>query len=172
MKKFSFLVAIVVSALVLGCQDNNMTDPISSNLSESSLPTFSRPNGTLPDGSYDFKVQLSPRPAEAANGEYEVAGSVQYILVQSGDETYELALVASGTANHLQNGNSGSFYGESIDYVSLSGKGFAKVDKSYPIHGLDEPLKLQITYLVTQTEVTVEKIWLAEDVSSGKLSRN
>ncbi len=172
MKKFSFVVAIVASALVIGCQEGNMTNPISNDLSASGLPMFSRPNGSLPDGSYDFKVQLSLHPAEAANGEYEVAGSIQYILSQSGEETYELALVVSGTADHLQNGNSGSFYGESIDFVSLREKGFVKVEKSYPIQGLDEPAKLQITFVVTETEVTVEKMWLAEDATSGKLSRN
>jgi hypothetical protein len=172
MKRFSFVVAVVVSALVLGCQDSNMTNPISNDFAGAKAPAFSRPNGSLPDGSYDFKVQLNSRPAEAANGEYEVTGSVQYVLVQSGDETYELALVTRGTAEHLQNGSSGSFYGESIDYVTMPGKGSAKVEKSYVIEGLDQALKLHISFAVSETEVTVEKMWLAEGADSGKLGWN
>ncbi len=172
MKRFSFVVAIVVSALVLGCQDSNMTNPISNDFAGAGVPSFSRPNSSLPDGSYDFKVQLNSRPAEAANGEYEAMGSIQYILVQSGDETYELALVTRGTVEHLQNGNSGSFYGESIDEVTIPSKGYAKVEKSYVIEGLDQALKLYFSFAVSETEVTVERMWLAEGADSGKLGWN
>lgn len=172
MKKFSFVVALVVSALVLGCQDSNMTNPISNDFSGQSAPVFSRPSGSsLPDGSSEFKVQLNPRPAEAANGGYEVTGNVQYILMQSGDETYELALVAHGSAENLHNGNSGSFYGESIDWVSFGEKGFVELEKTYPIDGVDELVSLHIRYTVTQSAVVINKIWMSDDSFSGRIAK-
>ena len=170
MKKLSFVVALVVSALVIGCQDSNMTNPISNDLSGKNVVSFSRPSGnSLPDGSSEFKVQLNPRPAEAASGGYEVTGSVQFILLQSGDETYELALVARGSAENMQNGNAGSFYGESIDYVSFGEKGFVDLDKSYRIEGVDELVSLHIEYRVTESAVVIQKIWMSDDSTSGRV---
>jgi len=167
MRTLSFVVAIVVSALVLGCQDSNMTNPISSDVSGKHAAAFARPNGSLPDGSYDFKQQLYIGQSDGVNNGFEVSGSIQYILVQSGDQTFELALVVRGSAEKLyEKGVSGTIYGESMDYLTLDGKQPAQIEKSYVIQGLDALISLHISFSVSETDVTVEKMWLTEDGQS------
>lgn len=170
MRNLSFVVAIAVSALVLGCQDNNMTNPISSNASGNHAAAFARPNGSLPDGAVDFKEQLYLGLADGVNNGFEVSGSIQYILVQSGDQTFELALVVRGTAEKLyEKGASGTIYGESMDYITLDGKQPAQVEKSYLIVGLDGLISLHVAFSVSETDVTVEKMWLTEDGQSVRI---
>jgi len=169
MNKLSIGVALVVSALVVGCQDSNFNNPISSDFSKNA-PSLSKGNFSNPDGTFELKAQLTFGESENMENTFDLTGSIQYTLVAAGgDEPYALSLVTDATLQSLGSpGETGKVYAESIDFLDLSGKESVSYEKAYKIDQLARLLELHVAFDITPDNVSINRMWLAE--VSGRLS--
>jgi hypothetical protein len=159
MKHFSFVVALIVSALVIGCQDSG-NDPISA--SNSSAPKLSKM--TNPDGIINLKHVVYKGESVGVPEEYLVSGNIGYTLVPFDGNRYVLSLV---TEAQVQNGASkavGSAYGESMEEFEIL-EGAILVNQSFQVRAGNEWLRLYIELKVAAESVELASVSIADDMA-------
>lgn len=177
MKPALFAVSLICASVLAGCSQN------------SNAPT--EPAGIMPNGS----TQSTPssgisKPSESSNTLHEdavlvdplnkgdtieVAGNVQYSVAEIpilSREEVRVAVAFNGqaTSAYFDGPEAWHISGKSVQTVTLDSKGNTTLDQAYPLEGWYEPVSLHIRYLVTDTQVQVETMWLAPstaDVASA-----
>ncbi len=168
MKKASFVAAFVVSALVIGCQDNSNFSPVGPDASRA-------PQGQLikttmnPDGFFSLEGEYAYGDAESIESLFELAGSAQYTLTQMDEEDYNFALIVDASLQSKgPKALSGKVYAESIETIKLSNK-YDFVKKSFAVSGIEGDIELNIVFVVSPDEVKIDQIWLSSP--SPRLAR-
>ena len=166
MKHFSIIVAVVVSALVIGCQDNNQFNPISSD--SHNTGTFVKNSNTSPDGVFELNTQVTLGNTESVDNTYDLIGQIQYTLVPGGDDSYSFSVVTNATLESGIKNGTGSVYGESIDPVIIAAKEAVLYERVYSVSNLqDIQMDLHIQFTLTADEVQVTNMWLSEALPKG-----
>lgn len=168
MKKASFVAAFVVSALVIGCQDNSNLSPVS--------PDGSRaPQGQLikttsnPDGFLSLEGEYAYGNAESIDNLFDLSGTAQYTLTQMDGNDYNFALIVDASLSSKgPKAASGKVYAESIETVSLADK-YEIVKKAFPISGIEGDIELNVVFIVSPDNVKVDHIWMS--APSPRLAR-
>jgi hypothetical protein len=157
MKKVSFGVALIVSALVIGCQDSS-NNPISNPAS-----AISKAKGNVnPDGIIVLKQLVSKDPSVETAEMFDLAGTIQYTLVGA-DNNYDLSLVVDGSIQSLSNPDmTGKIYSESIDFVMIPEKEAVSYEKTLVIDNFDLGYELHILFMISTTDVQVAGAWLSD----------
>ena len=162
MKKVSIGVAIVVSALVVGCQDSRNNNPISGDFSKNTPSLSKQVKSTPGGGTIDLRGRVTVGETESLENSYDVVGTVQYTLFNTGDQSYQLSFVSDGSVQSLgSSGSLGKFYSESFDQVIIPTKDPVSYEKVYGVGQLDRTLELHVVFNVTQDAVQVSNFWLS-----------
>ncbi len=170
MKTFSFIVAVVVSVLVIGCQDNNQFNPISSD-SHNAGAVVTKSNSS-PDGVFELQTQLTFGNNESVDNTYDVAGQIQYTLVPGEVNSYTFSVVTSATLESGIKDATGSVYGESIEPVTIVGKDAVAYERVYKVSNLKEKeMDLHVQFTLTVEEVQVSNMWLSEPPPRGGFTK-
>ncbi len=166
MKHFSIIVAVVVSALVIGCQDNNQFNPISSDSHNTGVVV--KKSNTSPDGVFELNTQVTLGNTESVDNTYDLIGQIQYTLVPGGDDSYSFSVVTNATLESGIKNGTGSVYGESIDPVIIAAKEAVLYERVYSVSNLqDIQMDLHIQFTLTADEVQVTNMWLSEALPKG-----
>lgn len=163
MKKISVVVAVIVSALVIGCQENQF-NPISSD--SQSAGSFAKKTSSNPDGVFELKTQV-----KSVDNTYNLVGQIQYTLVPAENDSYAFSVVTDATLESIgiKNGT-GTVYGESIDPVVITSKEAVTYERVYKISSLiDKELDLHIAFSLTVDQVQISNIWLSDALPKGGL---
>lgn len=169
MKKLSIGAALLVSALVVGCQDSN-NDPISSNFSTAHRSMSKKTDN--PDGIIAIDQVVSRGEAEVADA-YELSATLQYTLTSTGfDGVYSLSTVFGGTMLSLADGKTtGRADGEAIEDVVIPEKTSVEITKSYTVKELEQTIRLYITLDVAADKIEFRRAWIEDDPKGGFSSK-
>ena len=161
MKTLSIGVAILVSALVIGCQDSNFNNPISSDAPKPAS-SLAKNFSSNPDGILDLKTPVVYRVSDLYQLTYLMTGGVQYTLTPTGDqEIYTLSLVTRVELQSLnEEGEVGIVYSEIIEPVKIVGKDAFTFEQAYLVSKLSQELELHMTFSVSPEDVHMTKVWL------------
>lgn len=166
MKRFSIVLAFIVSVLVVGCQNSDFSNPISPD--RSSGVTSSMKGNLNPDGFIELKKEFSIRRGNIFERIYNLEGTIQYTLVYDGDNNYSLSLVTDATLRSQNEKEEGAvIYDESIELLKLSEKEVMSKSKTFTIDNFADNLQLHIEFQISMDAVEVSDIRLTE---SGKLA--
>lgn len=161
MKNFSFVVALIVSALVIGCQDSG-NDPMSaSTMSASKMSKVDNPDGII-----TLKHALYKGESVGIPEEYFVSGSIGYTLVPFDGNRYVLSLVTDAQVQNSASKAAGSVYGESMDEVEIAEKEAILVSRSFAVRAGEESLRLNIELKVAVESVELSSISIVDDMAS------
>lgn len=168
MKKVSIVVAVVVSALVIGCQENNQFNPISSDFSHNT-GSVAKKSSSNPDGVFELKTQVTIGNIESVDNTYDLVGQIQYTLVPGGDDSYAFSVVTDATLESIGTKNgTGTVYGESIDPVFITAKEAVAYERVYSVSNIkDKEMDLHIEFSLTADEVQISNIWLRDALPKG-----
>jgi hypothetical protein len=166
MKRVSFGVALVVSALVIGCQDSSNNNPISSDNVPSPAKRSSFSHSPAYDGVIELKEVINKGRFVESAEEFSVNGSVAYTILPSGadqEDMYTVTLVSDVTVQ--ANGDSKdsySAYDESVQDVSIP-KGPQRVVRSISLFSTERPLRLYFEFDVDAQTVTLASVQIDDD---------
>jgi len=157
MKTFFVTLAVVLLALIIGCQENFMNEP------ELSLQ---KKNTNTNKNVLNICCQIQ----DPLTGSCNLSGTVMYSLqVLSGSSNqsglYDIALTLEMNAELC--GPIGMVHpewiasGKSFDIVRVSEEGIALVDKTYWISNRNDVV-LYVQYLVTRDAVAISDVYVAE----------
>jgi hypothetical protein len=164
MKKVSLVVAVAISAILVGCQDNNNINPVGNEMSKAP----SKAVATSPDGTIQLSGQVTLGPTETVDQSFSVEGQASYTLVALDNQNFALSLVADASLiSFSEKGMSGKIYGESIDEVSISPKEAASFEKKFAVTGFDKDVDLHVHFSVTAESVVADYMWLEESLPQG-----
>lgn len=168
MKKASFIVAFVVSAMVIGCQDNSNFSPVSPDASRAPQGQLIKTT-TNPDGLISLEGEYAYGDAESMENLFDLTGTAQYTLTQMNDQDYNFALIIDASlVSKGPKALSGKVYAESIETISLSDK-YNFVKKAFPVAGIEGDVELNVVFTVSPDNVKIDQIWLS--APSPRLAR-
>lgn len=163
MKKVTFAVAVIISALVLGCQDGNY-NPASTELSHGSMQ-FTRPGDTEPGPSLDVKETLSYFDSRGEEHTYDIVGTVNYELSAINDEAYRINIVFN--ANFFLPGEQvvvGSINSTSTEFATLTKEGTYTLKKTFFVRNMVPATELHVKFEVTKGLLVASTMWLDESL--------
>ena len=164
MKKVSLVVAVAISAILVGCQDNNNLNPVGNEMSKAP----SKVVATGPDGTIQLSGQVTMGPTETVDQSFNVEGQVSYTLVALDNQNFALSLIVDASLiSFSEKGMSGKAYGESIDEVSVSLKEPVGFEKKFAVTGFDKDVDLYVHFSVTAESVVADYMWLEEALPQG-----
>jgi hypothetical protein len=164
MKKL-FLTAVVFTVLLfIGCQENSITDPISTeSISKNQNPVTNVTRGSFPlEG-----ILVNPA---GLNSYIAINGSINYVHekvfvsvppMQQYSISVKLSANAVLTDPNLQINNSWTISAESEDIFYVSEEGIYILEKSFPVLGRTDGLVLVCRFLVTTDGVGLNAKWLS-----------
>lgn len=161
MKQFSFVVALIVSVLVIGCQDS-ANDPISA--SNGSAPKMSKV--TNPDGIISLKHLVYKGESVEVPVEYLVSGTIGYTLVPFDGNRYALSLVTEAQVQNNVSKSVGSTYGESIQELEIAEGEAILHRETFTVRTGEEALRLYIQLKISAESVELADLSLVDDMAS------
>ncbi len=173
MKHVTFVLAMIVSAFVVGCQDNNTTNPIAGPMSGGKQISKTYSGGTIP-------LIMVLREPYGFNAFTEVSGQVTYSTsLISRDPVppfsqwaVEVTLATDAVAKPF--GLEEPMWritGSSHDELLLDedADGAMVLEKSYVLAGRNDGVFLHLQFQIAQQTVALSRMWLAlpADVRQG-----
>lgn len=158
MRTLSYLIAFVVAAAFLGCQDSN--SPIAPEHA-STTPTFVK-GASVPGSLLILNAEVSSGYGNVHEIVYDLAGSIRYSLVteDGGKSILELSIDATLTEKNA-NGEVKKIQSETTDYFeSLEEVTF--FSKEYAVDGTSSSLKLLIEFQLSGSHIHVQKVALVD----------
>ena len=166
MKNLLLTTAFLTALLLIGCQENSITDPVTKdhvNKSQSQGGNISQGTFTL-DG-------ILVNPANVFNPYYTTEGSIDYrhelVLLDPqppAPQSYvslnlviNAVLIDTGLPGH----NTWIISAESDDMLYVSEEGIYLLEKSFPVQRREDGLALVCRFLVTTDGVGFSGMWLA-----------
>ena len=159
MRSLLFILAIALSAVLLGCQDNTLTGPASSQPSlAGQLAKTPTPNGVIP-----YHVILRD-PTQQPNGWIEIEGVIRYSLTQE-PIMRETRVSLNGTNNaklwsvdEIQ--KIWTISCKSSHSCCVPNGGMGDITCTFPIEGRTDGLKLCAHVHVSAERMEVDYMWL------------
>jgi hypothetical protein len=170
MQKISFGVALVVSLLVLGCQENT-TNPVSGNTPAPSALT--RPNGDY-SGTLKLAQVVTVQKENGTEGAadyYSIDGTIQYDVASTPGDMIQLDLNTQASVGSLVNGNTGSISASTTEYLFLADDGAVNYEKTYIVENIDRALELHVVLKVTRDNAVIDNVWLRDVGDLGRARR-
>lgn len=169
MKKLFFSLVVFSVLLLVGCQENSITDP-NQNSTDVNKNGDSSPAGVL-------KLQRNLQsPYRVFNSYFVISGAIDYQLdIQYLDPippnsqqiiSLQLSIDAKLTnvctvCSPLSNETSaGIISGELSDVINISDDGQHTVSKTFAIRDREDGMVLKCSFFVTTNSVTVDRMWL------------
>lgn len=159
MKKASLVVAIVVSALVVGCQDSNFNNPVGGDFAKNgSSPA--KNSGINVEGTLDLQHQFSLSETEGVDNTFDVLGTIQYAVLPTEDNRFFLFnLETDGNLQSLaSNGAVSKIYDSSSDQIEIPFKQSISFDKVYALEGLEKAMDMHVKFNVSAIGVYIESV--------------
>ena len=131
------------------------------------VPVPSAANGTIASGSvntiHENKILVDPLDkGDLIHVVGTVSFAVHELPILSRDEVRaEITLNGQAFSSLIYGPEDWPIDGNSTQVLDIGLKEQKRVEQTYAIRGYFEPLSLHISYLVTNTEVKVERLWLA-----------
>lgn len=158
----SILAAMVVTVLV-GCQENSITDPIAVTASDGPQLSKTQPASTL-----DLNAVLR-EPGNVVNSFIEVTGQVVYTTTLvpldpiPPNPQYAIRLNMTTDARLMpanSNGPVWSISGSSEDWAAIPESGTTFLTKRYQIEGRSDGMNLNLRFRITLASVELSSMWL------------
>jgi hypothetical protein len=169
MKNVLLSAILVLSVILVGCQENSALDPISSSNNASLLkPT---PNTGVLDLKGEVVVGSVGIPVT-----YHVSGLALYeytIDVTSGkDPVIEFSIETAGSVRHQAHAQAdGTFGGESIEILPpANSQGIAYVQKDYFIPELSSKIHFIIAFNMDNAAVSIQSMWMDDVNVEGSMA--
>lgn len=165
MKHAAIILAIVVAAFVVGCQDNNITNPIAGPISAGMQISTAHSAGTIP-------LNTVVREPYGFNAFTEISGQVTYtteIVPRDPIPPHpQWALVVTLTTDAVAKPFGleepvWRIVGSSRDELALTedGDGTMVCEKSYALVGRNDRVSLHLQFHCTRQTVVLSRMWLA-----------
>ena len=184
MKKTLLAVSLICAAFLTGCSRDSILPTQTSSSPTPQGPAFSRDvpvvgatgtpqhstsaiNGTIASGSVNTiqenKILVDPLDkGDLIHVVGTVSFAVHELPILSRDEVRaEITLNGQAFSSLIYGPEDWPIDGNSTQVLDIGLKEQKRVEQTYAIRGYFEPLSLHISYLVTNTEVKVERLWLA-----------
>ena len=158
---FISLVAVSV-LLVIGCQENSITDPVSNkSVNKDQSP------GPYQHGFITLEGTLSD-PYPIGNSFYIISGQIEYEHRLVSQNYVSLQLLTNANLQYLctvcspsEDDVHGEFIStDSEDYLFIAGS-FTVLEKSFTIQGREDGMNLKCRFLVTSGGIELNAMWLA-----------
>lgn len=163
MKQTASILAILVTSLIMGCQDGSITDPIAMTASEDPRLSKTQPVKTL------VLNAVLREPGNVFNSLVELAGQVGYtatvVLLDPIPPNSQYAVRLNLTADAVlrpynSNGPVWSISGSSEEWATIPESGSTFLTKRYQIEGRDDGMRLNLRFRITLTSVEINGMWL------------
>jgi len=181
MKNLLLTLAVLFGLLLIGCQENSITDPIQdTELQKDDSPNVSR-------GTIVLEGVLND-PYPVMNSFYIINGAIQYEhsyqLTEPIPPQYMITVDLSVSANftylctvcepQTDNVSVGSISASTFDSFYVSKEGIYLLEKTFPIQGRNDGMVLKCSFLVTTDGIGLNTMWLElVDVNSqNELNKN
>ena len=158
---FISLVAVSV-LLVIGCQENSITDPVSNkSVNKDQSP------GPYQHGFITLEGALSD-PYPIGNSFYIISGQIEFEHRLVSPNYVSLHLLTNASLQYLctvcspsEDDVCGEFIStDSEDYLFIAGS-FTMLEKSFTIQGREDGMNLKCRFLVTSGGIELNAMWLA-----------
>lgn len=170
MKNLFLTIAVFSVLFLIGCQENSITDPISTE----SVNKDQISAGTLTSGTVSLEgLLVVPGKGQTY---YSIQGVINYThelvlldpIPPAAQSYVDLNLSAKANLNDVSTTerNTLSISSESEEFIYVSEEGIFILEKSFPVHGSNDGLALVCRFLVTTDGVGLIDKWLvvnAED---------
>ena len=157
MKRSMFVLAIVLMAIIIGCQESNVNGPSATPMLETNPVSKAAPS----NNSGVIVLQATVINANT-NEQYSITGEVKYGLTQlpiMSEELFDVALDTQAKVKQLGSTERGwTVNDNSSERVDLTRRTSATVDKWYFLQGGPHSLYLHVRFEVTATTVSVNSI--------------
>ncbi len=163
MKHAAFVLAIVVAAFLVGCQDNSITNPITEKVSDSMQLSKTLPVDTIP-------LNAILREPRGFNAFTEVNGQVAYTITIIPRDPIPpnpqyTVLVTLGLDAELKPFGYEDPVWRISDFsrnelAAVEDDGAMSLEKSYRIEGRNDGVSLHLQFYVTERTVTLARMWL------------
>ncbi len=165
MKSLLLTTAFLTALLLIGCQENSITDPVSMDPVNKSQ----NQGTTVTQGTFSLEGTLS-NPGNGSNSTFAISGSIDYIHelvlldpIPPAPQNYvdlKLALNAVLIDTDFPGNSTWIISAESVDMLYVSEEGMYLLEKSYPVQGRADGLALVCRFLVTTEGVGFSSMWL------------
>lgn len=170
MKNLFLTIAVFSVLFLIGCQENSITDPVSTE----SVNKDQISAGTLTSGTVSLEgLLVVPGKGQTY---YSIQGVINYThelvlldpIPPAAQSYVDLNLSAKANLNDVSTTerNTLSISSESEEFIYVSEEGIFILEKSFPVHGSNDGLALVCRFLVTTDGVGLIDKWLvvnAED---------
>jgi len=178
MKHAMFVLAIVVAAFIVGCQDNNITNPMAANLSSGNQRSK---DVTLPIR--EIPLHGVMHEPSGYNAFTEINGQIAYTTTLISRDPIppnpQWAVLVTLTVNAdlmpwNSNGPVWGVSGSSRDEFALAedADGAMVLEKSYTLIGRDDGVSLHLRFCISQETVVLSRMWLALPQADQKENGN
>ena len=169
MKNLLLTLAVLFGLLLIGCQENSITDPIQNlDLQKSDDPSVT--TGTIAlEGMLQDPHQVM-NSYYIINGEIQYEHTLQYLDPIPPNPQYLVSLNLSATANftylctvctpQFDEVSAGTVSDETSDNFYVSEEGIYLLEKTFPIEGRDDGMVLVCRFMVTTDGVGLNEMWL------------
>lgn len=158
---------LFMSALLISCGDNSMTDPVSPTLNKGDANGEIEISGTLPLN----KMLVIPG---SGNEYYQLNSKILYTekllkgiptkSVSNSEINVKLATTIDGTLTDTEiNGpdhNQWKIYSETGNNLYITPEGIKILEVSYPVLHRTDEMQLECTFIVTPTGITINDAYL------------
>ena len=167
MKRTASILTILIAAFIVGCQGNNITDPITATASEAQRLSKAHPANTLPLNA------VLREPGNVVNSFVENIGTVAFTatvvpldpIPPNPQYAVRLNLTAGAEVRPYQVSVPPLLpvwyvSGTSDDWVPIPESGATSLTKRYQIEGRSDRMILNVRFRITLTSVEVSSMWL------------
>ncbi len=163
MKRTTSILAAVVATVLVGCQENSITDPVAVGASETLQLSKTQPVNSLALNA------ILHEPGHLHNSFVEIAGAAAYQatvvpldpIPPNPQYAIRLNLTSDATLRpYNSNGPVWSISGSSEEWAAMPEGGAAFVTRRYQIEGRSDGMLLTLKFRVTLTSVELNGMWL------------
>lgn len=163
MKRAASILAILVSSLIMGCQNSNIMEPVTA-----VAPEALQLSKTQPVNSLALNAVLR-EPGNILNSFVEITGVVAYQttvvtldpIPPNPQHAVRLNLATDATLRpYNSNDPIWSISGSSEDWMPIPESGTAFLTKRYRIEGRSDGMSLNVRFRTTLTSIELTSMWL------------
>lgn len=165
--KYIIVAFLFISALLISCGDNSITDPVSPTLSKSDVNGEIEISGTLPLN----KMLVVPG---SGNEYYQLNSKISYTeklfkgistkSISDSDLKVKLATVLEGTLTDTEINDPGhnqwKIYSESGNTLYITPEGLNILEVTYPVLHRTDEMQIVCTFIVTPNDITIDDVHL------------
>ncbi len=172
MKKLLFSLVVFSVLLIVGCQENSITDP-----NPTQVSTIKNSGSTI-SGTIQLQGSLD-NPYPVFNSYLTIDGTVDYqltvnyldpippnpqeIISVQLNVNAELTNICTVCMPPVSESFAGAISSVTSDNIYTSNDGVQTITKTFPVLKRDDSMVLRCTFLVNTNEVTLEAMWLELD---------